>query len=449
MNRSLSELATRLGAELAVSGDLAATGFATDNRQVKPGDLFLAIRGANVDGHDFAEDAIERGAVAVLSERFLDVPHLRVPNLVEALAKMALSIRNEFAGPVIGVTGSAGKTTAKEFIASALRPVGPVLKTEGNRNSEYTAPLLWAELQDHRVAVVELAMRGFGQIAHLAAFSKPTVGVVTNVGYSHMEMVGDRAGVAQAKGELLEALPPSGVGIVWAEDDYLETLRAKAPRIRTFGTSEGADCRILGYQVLNFAQAAVSGVLNGREWKTTMPAIGRHLALNVAAAVLAASEVGMDPAEAASFISYAKLPSMRMEVKEWRGIRVILDAYNAAPPAVLAALETLDDLPCDGHRLAILGQMNELGDQSEEAHREVGRALAASRVERAVLFGELAGWVFEGAVEAGAAPGSMHLAKSLDEVRAFFSEARPKDVILVKGSRSLALETALPEELRT
>lgn len=442
MTHRLDELAIRLRADLQADGARPVTGFATDHREVSPGDLFLAIRGAKFDGHDFAEAAVAAGAVAVLAERPVNVPHLRVDHLVEALARMAASFRSEFVGPVVGITGSAGKTTTKEFVAAALEPIGPVLKTHGNRNSEYTSPLLWAELSGHRAAVVEMAMRGFGQIAHLASFSLPTMGIVTNIGWSHLEMVGNREGIAQAKGELLEALPPDGTALIWAEDDYAEALRAKAGRVRTFGFSEVADCRIERFEALNPRQGWVAGTVDEERWETTLPGIGRHMALNAAAAVLAAVQLGIGAQDAAIRIGQAQLPGLRMEVREIGGVQLIVDTYNSAPPAVIAALEALADLPCEGRRLAVLGQMNELGEYAEEAHRSVGRALANSGIEEALTIGDLAKWISEAATEAGLE--KVRHTSSLDDVRTFLEAARPGDLVLVKGSRALGLERALP-----
>lgn len=196
-----SELAGRLQSELFASAKIVVTGFATDNREVKPGDAFLAIAGARVDGHDFVEQALAAGASLAVVERPVDGPHIHVDNLVQALARLGASFRDSFSGPVVGITGSAGKTTTKELVASALSPLGEILKTEGNRNTEFTAPLLWPQIEPETAAVVvEMSMRGFGHIAHLAAFSRPTVGIVTNIGHSHLETVGNRDGIARAKG---------------------------------------------------------------------------------------------------------------------------------------------------------------------------------------------------------------------------------------------------------
>jgi UDP-N-acetylmuramoyl-tripeptide--D-alanyl-D-alanine ligase len=446
MTRSLLDLAQRLGADPQVPGDAAVTGFATDSNAVREGDLFLAIHGSRVDGHDYVVQARERGAVASVVERPVDTYHLRVENLVDALANMALSYRRRFDGPVIGITGSAGKTTTKEFVAAALSPLGSILKNAGNRNTEYTSPLVWAELEaDHMAAVIEMAMRGFGQIRHLASFSQPTVGIVTNIGYSHMEQVGDRMGIVQAKGELLEALPEGGMAILWQEDEFLEPLRAKAPqaRVRTFGFSEGADCRILRYDPIDWTSCAVYGEVEGQAWEARLPAVGRHIALNAAAAVLAATECGVHPTVAGVALALASLPPMRMEVVERNGAKILLDTYNAAPPSVLAAIQTLAELPVDGRRRAVIGEMRELGEHADEAHRAIGRALAEQGIQDAIFFGGPTVHALQAALNAGADAAHYTQAQSLDDVRAFLNQSEPGDAVLVKGSRALELERAL------
>lgn len=438
------------------AADSVISGFATDNREVAVGDLFLAIRGARVDGHDFAADAIARGAVGSLVERTVEGPHVLVPNLVDALAAFAAYYRDRFKGPVIGVTGSAGKTTAKEFIAAALSPLGPVLKTLGNRNTEYTVPLIWAEPPspnplpppghapspqgegDFASAVIEMSMRGFGQIRHLASFSKPTIGVVTNVGYSHLSEVGSREGIAEAKAELLEALPSDGVAVLWAEDEYLGSLisRCRCPVV-TFGFSGNADCHIGSYHALNWRRSRIGGNYQGEEFEAELPAVGRHIAVGAAAAIALAVNCGVPVQEAATALANAELPPMRMEVVELNGATVLLDTYNAAPPSMNAAIETFVELPCEGRRIAVIGEMRELGEFTEEAHRELGVKLATSGIDEVIFYSGPAALAYEEARMRGVVA---HLAKSLDEIAQLISQPKAGDAILVKGSRSLELE---------
>lgn len=444
-SRTLGELATLMGAQLHAEENRPVTGFATDSRQVEPDNLFLAFRGAQVDGHEYVPAALSKGAAASLVEHPVEGPYLLVPNVIDALARMAGSIRAGFEGPVVAITGSAGKTTTKEFVAAALSPLGSILKTKGNRNSEYTSPLLWTELeQKHRAVVVEMAMRGFGQIRHLAAFTRPTIGLITNIGYAHLEQVHSREGIADAKGELLELLPSDGTALLWHEDDYLERLKGKTTaKVRTFGWSAEAHSRIVSYRVLDWDACEVSGVVDGQPWKTRLNHVGRHIALNASAAVLTAVTCGVDAQAAATALAGAELPPMRMEIVERKGVRILLDTYNASPPSTIAAIETLAEMPVIGRRRAVLGEMRELGEHREAAHRSVGAALAKGNIDEAILVGEPTMFIRDEAIREGMAEGKIRMAGSLADVSAFLDEGQPEDAVLVKGSRALELERAL------
>ncbi len=430
-----------------VGEDSEFGGFATDSRSVSAGDLFLCIRGERVDGHEFAPLALLGGAVACLCERAVDGRHILVGDISMALAAFALSRRKEFDGPVVGITGSTGKTTTKEFVSAALSPLGPVLKSAGNRNTEYTSPLVWAELSgSHRAVVVEMGMRGFGQISHLASFSLPTIGVVTNIGTSHLEKVGSREGIMRAKSEMLQVLPRDGAAVLWQEDAFLESLKgACASKSYTFGFSQEADCHILGYRALSWERCVVRGQLDGEVFEVELPTTGRHQALNAAAAVLASRCAGVGVAEAAGALPFAELPPLRLQVVPFNGATVVLDTYNASPDSTVAALKTLSDVPAVGRRIAILGEMKELGDYTESGHREVGAALGLSPVDHAVLTGGPTSFIEDEALRAGFPASKITSFETFDieNVRRFLSSVRPGDVVLIKGSRALGLETAL------
>ncbi len=442
----LSEFALRCGGAL-VGEDSEFSGFATDSRNVSAGDLFLCIRGERVDGHEFAAQALLGGAVACLCERAVDGRHVLVGDIATALAAFALTRRKEFDGPVVGITGSTGKTTTKEFVAAALSPLGPVLKSAGNRNTEYTSPLVWAELSGaHRAVVVEMGMRGFGQIAHLASFSLPTIGVVTNIGTSHLEKVGSREGIVRAKSEMLRILPRDGAAVLWQEDAYLESLKgACSCKAYTFGFAQEADCQVLGYRALSWERCIVRGLLDEVVFEVELPTTGRHQALNAAAAVLAARCAGVGVAEAARALPLAELPPLRLQVVQFNGATVVLDTYNASPDSTVAALRTLSDVPAVGRRIAILGEMKELGDYTESGHREVGAALGLSPVDLAVLTGGPTSFIEDEALRAGfpASKITSYATFDIENVRRFLSTVREGDVVLIKGSRALGLESAL------
>lgn len=439
-SRRLGDLAALLQGELIdADADILATGFATDNREVRQGDVFLCIRGAKVDGHDFSAQAVAEGAVASVAERAIEGPHIRVPNLVDALAAMASTVRSGFDGPVVGITGSAGKTTTKEFLAAALRPLGSILKTHGNRNTEYTAPLLWMELNGSEAAVVvEMSMRGFGQIEHLVRFSRPTVGIITNIGVAHVEHVGDRHGIARAKAELLQALPTDGLAVLPRDDDFFEFLVTQAPcPVATFGWDNSSDARATSWEAISWSESILRGTLDCEPFEARVPVAGRHLAPNILAALLAAKRLGVSVNEAAAQLPSATLPSMRMEVLQIGKGTVILDAYNASPPAMIAALETLAELPAR-RRLAILGEMKELGPMTESMHAEVGRTLARLNLDQVILLGDAMKWAFEAAKPAPRT--SIERAENLSEASRLVEGLEEGDVLLIKGSRSLELE---------
>lgn len=442
---SVIEFAKIVGGQTINCEGLELTGFAWDSRMVDPGDLFLAIKGENVDGHQYVGKALAAGATASLVEREIEGPQVLVPNLVEALAEYGRHYRDTFKGPVIGITGSVGKTLTKEFAAAALFCLGPVLKNPGNHNSEYTSPLIWAELtSEHKSVVTEMAMRGFGQIAHLASIAKPTIGLITNIGYSHIEMVGSREGIARAKSELLEALPENGPAILWQGDLFLEVMKRRCPGlVRTFGFTDDADCRIVSLETDGWHSSVMSGLIDGSPFEAHLPAVGQHIALDAAAGLLAAVTAGAPILRAAEGLANAEMPAMRMEIIEFQGGTIVMDAYNSSPPSFLSALETLVSMPCSGRKLAVVGEMKELGAYSEEAHRSVGWALANAKIDKVLFYGTPTLFSMEDYVKAGGSASDMGMANSLEDVAEFLKQIGEGDMVLVKGSRGLELEKAL------
>ncbi len=452
MNWTLGQLCNLFGGELVdTDPNDIVTSFALDSREVSKGALFCAIKGSRVDGHDFVAGALASGAVCCLVEHPVPGPHLLVKSIESALASAASKIRSSFAGPVIGITGSNGKTSAKEFTAAVLSPLGLVAKSAGNRNTEFSSPLLWLEqdIQSCKAVVVELAMRGLHQIQHLSKFTRPTVAIITMIGTSHAEMVGSREGIAQAKSEILG--PYEGgefpeVAILWQEDDFNSFLRNKvAPstKVRTFGFGFDAECQVLGYRTLGWDRCIVRGKLDGESFEAELPTIGRHQALNAAAAVLAAHSIGVSVNDASAHLQNAQLPPMRMEVRQLNGATVLVDTYNASPDSTVAAIKTLSELACDGNRFAVIGEMRELGDFAETGHRMVGKAIAVSPIERVVLLGSLAEWVKSEALYSGYPASQISIVQDLHGVRDFLDRLSPGDLVLLKGSRALELEKAL------
>lgn len=444
----LGEFASLLGAR-SIGIDLEAefSSVFFDSRYVQAGSVFVAVRGSRADGAQFAPEAIERGAIAVLAERPLSAPCLVVDDLVEALASVGRALRARFEGPVVGITGSNGKTTTKEFCAAALAPLGPVLKSSGNQNTEYSSPLVWIGMEsDHKTAVLEMAMRGRNQIAHLSTIHSPTVAVVTMIGTAHIELLHTREEIMRAKAEIFDGLVGSRVAVLWREDDFYADLCDLAPGdILTFGFSQEADVQIEGYMATSLSSCELMMSWQGRKRGVSLPTVGRHQALNAAAAVAAAISCSVEFESAVSSLPAAQLPPMRLEIVSHQGATLVLDTYNASPDSTCAAISTLAEMPCDGRRLAVLGEMRELGSFSEAGHRAVGDAIIQADPDAVYLAGGATSFVFDQIDRAGFPRERVELRQDLclSDVFEFLSSVRPGDLVLVKGSRALELEKAV------
>lgn len=442
---TLAELSRRLGGQVVgVDSSARIQNIYFDNREIYQGCLYVAIVGNNVDGHIFCKSALEAGAVACLVEKPIEGPHILVSNVVQSLSRLGKSYREEFKGPVVGVTGSAGKTTTKEMIASTLKPKGTVLSSSGNRNSEFTSPLVWLDrTESDWAAVIEMGMRGFGQIRHLASIAQPTIGVITNIGWAHIELVGGRDGIARAKRELFESLASGGTAVAWAEDEYLKVLRAdhKAP-IKTFGFSDHADSRITSFEVVGQGMR-LRGLVGDKEWEYDFPFGGRAMALNVAAALLVADLAGVDLEKCLGAVSQTVFPPLRNQWADLNGAKVLIDAYNSNPASLALAIEHLASIECTGLRHAVLGTMRELGPWAETGHRYAGQALHRYGIDRVCLFGPDTQWIGQEAVRLGLPADSVTHAKSLEDVTDYLRTVGEGDLVLVKGSRAVELEKSL------
>ncbi|MDJ0849367.1 MAG: UDP-N-acetylmuramoyl-tripeptide--D-alanyl-D-alanine ligase [Myxococcota bacterium] len=429
------------------AGDTRFDGVSIDTRTVSEGDLFVAIVGPNHDAHHFLADAVERGARGLLVQADRKIPHvpakpavLAAPDTTLALGALAHGHRTGFEGPVVGITGSNGKTTTKEMCASILEVGAPTLRTRGNLNNNFGLPLtLLCREPEHRRAVVELGMNHPGEIAPLAAIAQPTVGVVTNIGTAHIEFLGSREGIAQEKGALLEALAPEGVAVVNAEDDFADALAARTrARVVRFGGSgdvraEGAQARDDG--TWSFRLSAPEGDVDVR-----VAGLGGTTVINALAAAAAALAAGAGLDEVAEGLAGYGGVGGRLERKELPGrIVVIDDSYNANPQSMAEALQTLAG--CGGRRIAVLGDMGELGETTDRAHDDAGRLAARLGIDFLVAVGERADRVAAGARDGGLADSRIRTAADSDEGAAAVREIlEPGTTVLLKGSRAMKME---------
>jgi UDP-N-acetylmuramoyl-tripeptide--D-alanyl-D-alanine ligase len=421
-----------------------------DSRAAVPGSLFAALPGERVDGHDYAGQAMQRGAIAVLATRPLDVPCIVVPDVVAALGQLAAASLRELDGTVIGITGSAGKTSTKDILGAVLARTGETLVPEGSFNNEIGLPLTVLRAQaTTRWLVLEMSARGVGHIAELCRIAPPRIAVVLNVGSAHLGEFGSREAIATAKGEIVAALPGDGVAVLNADDSYVLGMRSRtSARVVTFGLAAAA-ADVWADDVVLDDRGRARFTLHRSDGAAAvaLAVIGAHAVPNALAVAAVAAEAGLDVDATATALSAARVRShWRMEQRATRdGVLVINDAYNANPESMVAALAAVVAIarPSQGVRRrswAVLGAMGELGDASADAHDRVGRA-AADAVDGLVVVGSAAQGIADGARAAGMAGHAVHIVADVAEaVQLLRAECAAGDVVLVKASRAVGLE---------
>jgi len=417
----------------------------TDSRQARAGDLFVAIKGDKFDGHDFVADVIAQGATAVLMERARATPGnaavIAVEDTRKALGQFGARYRRDFRIPVIAVGGSNGKTTTKELIAAVLRQELPTVWSEASFNNDIGVPLTLLNIESrHRAAVLEAGTNHPGELPALVRLIEPGLGVITSIGREHLEHFHDVEGVAREEGWLAELLPGDGVLFLNGDSEWSDPIaRRSSARVTRVGASLRNDWR--GEFVAMRETGVTFRVLSPRadfsgEYEVGL--LGRHQVPNAVFALAVAAELGLSADQARAGLATAKPPKMRMQFWEAGGVRVLDDCYNANADSMLAALQTLADLPCSGKRVAVLGDMAELGEHTAAAHGEIGRRAAELKIDRVVAVGKFA----QDTADAAAAGGVE--AEIFSEVTAAASELPKRvkggDLVLLKASRSTGLE---------
>ena len=438
------------GEGLEPASRLCPAGVSIDSRTLKRGDLFFALRGERYDGHDFAVEAFRKGAVAgVVSKGWVAANRgalkrtwvcIGVEDTLQAFGECAGYYRSLFSIPVIAVTGTNGKTTTKDMVAAVLSEQGRCLKTEGNFNNHIGLPLtLFRLCSEHRSAVLELGMRAAGEIGRLARMCDPQFGVITNVGPAHIQFLSSLEEIARAKGELLECLGPADTALLNGDDELVMGQRERVRgRVVTFGLNREADVR--GGHVGITASGGISFETDdGLDIALKTP--GRSMVYNALAAVAVGREFHVPAQRMKAALERFQPQPMRMEVCTVNGLRLINDAYNANPVSMRGAIETLVEMECAGRRIAVLGDMLELGDWALQAHRDIGKLVGESGVDHLFTVGELARGMGEGAVAAGMDPDRVHQFESREGVVDALTEiGKNGDLVLVKGSRKMGLE---------
>lgn len=446
---SVPDLVAATGGRLVVPPGVlapaAVTGVTTDSRTAAPGDLFVALRGPTTDGHRFVSDAVARGAVlALVSEPSAaeGTAAVVVDDTLRALGAVAGLWRRHLSLRVVGVTGSVGKTTTVALTAGVLEGRFRVARTAESWNAEIGVPLALLGLRaEHQVAVLEMAMRGRGQIRDLALIARPQLGVVTLIGDTHLERLGSHEAIAAAKAELLESLPEDGVAIVNADDPWTPRL-LRGVRCRVLRAGLAADAEVRASAVAP-SRAGMTFTLHagGAQVQTALPLPGRHQVYNAVLAAAVGVALGLSLPEVAAGLGRARPPRMRQQVVTVAETLVIDDSYNASPQSMQAAFDVLVQVGGARRRVLVLGEMRELGPQAHEMHRAVGRSAAALRPAFLLAVGPAARGYLEGAMAAGV---PAEILAWVPDVQAALpllrSAVRPGDVVLVKGSRAVEME---------
>jgi UDP-N-acetylmuramoyl-tripeptide--D-alanyl-D-alanine ligase len=416
-------------------------GICTDTRQDTEGTLFFALKGENADGHQYLRKAFERGVVAaIVSEPLPDCDGVQivVPDTLRALGDLARAYRLQFNIPVVGITGSVGKTSTKEMTAAILRTKYNVLANEKNFNNEIGVPLTLFRLnKSHEVAVIEMGMRGLGEIDRLAEIACPTIGVITNIGYAHIERLGSQEKIAEAKSELLARLPANGVAVLPADSAFLPYLKSRVTpgaEIITFGRAEEATIRLVGNQV----------IYKGETADLDIPAMGVHHVENAATAIAACLWRGYGLQDVAHALSNWYGAEGRMTAIHLPDGTIVLDdCYNASVESMTAALRTLREIS-GLRKIAVLGDMKELGDFSDEAHRMIGREVVKNRIDVLITVGKLAKKIGSELARPKTHVHGLywrHAGDTEHAIVALRTIPLSQAVILVKGSRSMHMET--------
>jgi UDP-N-acetylmuramoyl-tripeptide--D-alanyl-D-alanine ligase len=455
MNKTIRELTVATKGQL-ILGDPKAVGngVCIDSRNLQVGQVFFALKGERVDGHDFALSVCRQGAAAVVvsnlswlkgAEASLTAAVVRVAEVPEALRNFGKSFRNGFKGPVVAITGSNGKTTTKQMVASILKTTGPGLATKGNYNSQIGLPVVLADLKtDDRWMALEMGDSAPGQISVLADIAQPTVGIVTSIGPEHMQSFGSMKHVVESKWELMEALPTDGSAILpWAEASLQPYIRSYKKKIVFFGEDPACPVRasaIVSGEKMNFLLH-----ISGRSAKVNLALPGRFNVRNALAAAAAGWVLGLPLEKIVEGLEKFEPAKMRMEMTHHSSGAVLLnDAYNANPASMIESVRTLVETYPAKRRIVVMGSMLELGEESEKFHFHVGTEVGRFTLEKVFLVGKETKQITEGAVSVGAPASKFTMMNSSDEVGEALSKLlKPDVVVLFKGSRGMQLEKIL------
>jgi UDP-N-acetylmuramoyl-tripeptide--D-alanyl-D-alanine ligase len=445
----LSEIVQAVEGSFGYPADIDITSVSTDTRTLKPGSVFVALKGENFDGHDYGAKACELGAEAVIAERAIDgVKCIVVDSTARALLQLASYYRRKFSIPLVGITGSVGKTTTKDMIALVLSKKFNTLKTEGNHNNEIGLPLtLFGIDSGTEAAVIEMGMSNFGEISRLSMCCEPTACVITNIGHSHIENLGSQQGILKAKMEILDGADYMAPLILSMDDKLLSQIEARHGREVIFYSVKKKTADVYASNI-SADENGISFTINYKDGSigARLNCLGEHNIKNALAAFCVGLTLGIEPEKMAEAIAEFKPQGIRQNVRQVRGMTFIVDCYNAAPDSIKAALSTLSQTACPqgARRVAVLSDMLELGKQSRTLHKLAGEYVGASAADLLFCCGNDAKYYVDGAVKKGMAAENCRYFEDKNEMIAVLrEELKEGDAVLFKGSRGMKLEDAV------
>src|SRR5271165_114813 len=448
MKLSLAQVASIVQASGQYDPQIVAAGYSIDSRTIQPGELFFAVRGERLDGHDFVEAALTKGAAAavVAREQLEHIanqsPLLVVDGPLVALQQLSAAVRRMWGKPVVGITGSAGKTTTKEIVAHVLGTKFNVMKSQGNLNNHFGMPLQLLKLEpEHDIAVIEMGMSHAGEITELAGLAQPNCGVVTLVAPVHLEFFTSIAEIASAKYELIESLPAGGIAVLNADDPFVSQFgRYFHGTVVTFGLHQSADVTATRIEAVQPVGSAFEIASDGERAKAKLPLLGEHSIYNALAGVAVGLQYGVTLREAAESLASLSAGDKRGQVIEYAGATIINDCYNSNPKALDSMVQSMAAIPAQ-RRIVVAGEMLELGPSGEAMHRDCGQNMGSYEIDFVLGVRGLARFIVEGATASKVAA---ELVATPEEAGDWLKRnVRPGDVVLLKASRGVRLERAL------
>ena len=432
--------------------DIFIKNVSTDTRNIKPGDLFIPIIGENFDGHNFINDAFEKGAVACLSQENIDANNIviNVKDTKKALKDFATYYRSLFNIPVVALTGSSGKTTTKDMLASCLSIKYKTLKTEGNFNNEIGLPLTIFNIEeDTEVVVLEMGMNHFGEIRNLSEIAKPDIALITNIGVSHIENLGSREGILRAKYEIFDYLKENGIKVLNGDDDMLCTLKEENNKLKTYFYSINKKLDAYATNIKENGINGISATINyfNKSFNVLLSLPGKHMISNALAVTLVCESLGLKEDEIKKGLETFKPSKMRMDIIKTDKYTIINDVYNANPNSMKASLDVLATL--EGRKVAILGDMFELGNYSNDMHYEIGKYAVEKDIDELIFIGDYSYYMLQGAKDNIKNNSSINYFKTQDEfINNVDKLLKIGDIILVKASRGMKLENTVDKIMR-